>query len=206
MSTSGIYVIINLFDGKLYVGSAVNFQKRFKNHRIELELNRHCNIYLQSAWNKYGEDWFEFAIVESVADLDKLIEIEQLWIDASECCNREKGYNLCAVAGNRFGQVPSEKTRAIWSAQRKGHSVALETRIVIGKAQKDKIVSLETRRKQSLSHMGNRPSEETKQKMRIKTFSPEARLRLSLSAKARWEKRDGNIGVKKQKASSENFI
>jgi len=198
MATSGIYVIINCYNGKLYVGSAVNFQKRFKNHRIELELDRHCNPYLQAAWNKYGEDNFEFAIVEAVDDLDELLEIEQLWIDASECCDREKGYNLCTVAGNRLGHVPSEETRAIWSAQRKGHSVSLEARAAIGIAQKDKIVSLETRRKQSLSHMGNRPSEETKQKMRIKTFSPEARLRLSLSAKARWAKRDGNIGVKTQ--------
>ncbi len=165
MATSGIYFILNSHNGKMYVGSAVDFEKRWKNHRIELELNRHCNVYLQSAWNKYGADAFEFVIVENVADLDKLIEIEQLWIDASECCNREKGYNLCAVAGSAFGRKASEETKAKLSLAKSGHIVSAETRVKISAFHKGRKRSEETKLKLSLSHMGHKHSEEHKAKM-----------------------------------------
>lgn len=57
---SGIYRIKNIVTDMVYIGQAYNFQKRWKNHCIELNLNRHCNPYLQSAWNKYGSYNFEF--------------------------------------------------------------------------------------------------------------------------------------------------
>ena len=49
---SGIYAIWNSITNKIYVGQAVNITKRWKNHKIELKLNRHSNKYLQSAYNK----------------------------------------------------------------------------------------------------------------------------------------------------------
>ena len=100
---SGIYLIINLINGMLYVGSAVNLNRRWIEHKAALNNDRHCNIHLQRAWVKYGGDAFQFTIVEMVEDVSKLIEIEQLWINASNCCDREIGYNLCSVAGSQLG-------------------------------------------------------------------------------------------------------
>ena len=52
---SGIYKILNKINGKFYIGSAVNFKRRFARHKRLLNINCHPNEYLQNAWNKYWE-------------------------------------------------------------------------------------------------------------------------------------------------------
>ena len=79
---SGIYKIVNKNDGKYYVGRSANLNKRWRSHRNNLRLNKHCNIHLQNAWNKYGESSFEFIIVELLKnDETLLIETEKKYID-----------------------------------------------------------------------------------------------------------------------------
>ena len=99
----GIYIILNLYNGMIYVGSAINFKERWRGHYKALNGNCHGNKYLQAAWNIYGLEAFQFTIVEIVEDTSKLLEIEQLWIDASNCCNRDIGYNLNPTAGSNLG-------------------------------------------------------------------------------------------------------
>ncbi len=103
MIKAGIYFIINLYTGMIYVGSAINFKERRRNHYKALNGNYHGNKYLQAAWNIYGEEAFQFTIVEIVEDVSRLLEIEQLWIEASDCCNSEIGYNLNPTAGSNLG-------------------------------------------------------------------------------------------------------
>ena len=62
---SGIYKILNNINGKIYIGSTKNFNKRWVTHKYLLRLNKHENKHLQYAWNKYGEVHFEFIKVES---------------------------------------------------------------------------------------------------------------------------------------------
>ena len=57
---SGIYLIENKVINKNYIGSAVNFDKRFYEHKWALKKNSHCNIHLQRSWNKYGKKSFVF--------------------------------------------------------------------------------------------------------------------------------------------------
>lgn len=56
----GTYQIINIQNGKYYYGSTKNLKNRWITHRSKLKQNSHINIYLQRAWNKYGEDNFIF--------------------------------------------------------------------------------------------------------------------------------------------------
>lgn len=107
-SNSGIYKIINIKNGKFYIGSAVNFEKRKRNHFNLLKRNVHDNIHLQRAYNKYGSEYFIFEIIECVEDKNILIEREQYWIDFYGIKNI---YNICSVAGNTFGRRHSEKTK-----------------------------------------------------------------------------------------------
>lgn len=66
---SGIYKILNKINGKYYVGSTKNFNKRWNSHKANLNKHTHPNIHLQNSYNKFGKENFEFHIVESLCDL-----------------------------------------------------------------------------------------------------------------------------------------
>ena len=52
----GIYKITNLVNGKIYIGSAIRIDRRFKSHLSQLRGNYHINSHLQNAFNEYGID------------------------------------------------------------------------------------------------------------------------------------------------------
>jgi group I intron endonuclease len=129
--SSGIYRIRNLINGKIYIGSAVDFERRWKYHKSRLNNNSHNNIHLQNAWNKNGQENFVFEILEQVLPEDfndkksfkiKLVSIkEQYYLDkllyAQDFINKknnlflELGYNLNPCASNSLGRVTSEYTK-----------------------------------------------------------------------------------------------
>ncbi|QIW88501.1 hypothetical protein [Pseudanabaena phage PA-SR01] len=47
--TSGIYQIINKENGKIYIGSTLNFKMRFRGHKSELRRGIHGNAHLQNS-------------------------------------------------------------------------------------------------------------------------------------------------------------
>ena len=55
---SGIYKILNKSNGKCYIGSSCNLNKRKYQHFNSLMKNKHYNLYLQKSFNKYGKDNF----------------------------------------------------------------------------------------------------------------------------------------------------
>lgn len=91
--TSGIYCIQHRESGRCYFGSSVNVEKRICQHKSDLSCNRHHNIFLQRAANKYGIDTFDFFLVIEVPEQD-LLEVEQTFLD--ENCG---GFNLAPAAG-----------------------------------------------------------------------------------------------------------
>ncbi len=79
---SGVYEIVNVKNDHRYVGSSKDIYGRWVQHKNELKKNKHCNQHLQRAWNKYGEESFEFSILEVVPDMQKERFIrEQYWYD-----------------------------------------------------------------------------------------------------------------------------
>ena len=60
---SGIYIITNTINGKRYIGSSKNIYERLNHHVWDLNSGTHINKHLQNAWNKYGEDAFEYGIL-----------------------------------------------------------------------------------------------------------------------------------------------
>lgn len=78
----GIYAIVHIKSGKLYIGSTTkSFQYRKNKHYSELRSNTHHNVKLQRAWNKYGEASFDFRIIEALSDRTTVRDIEQYYID-----------------------------------------------------------------------------------------------------------------------------
>lgn len=161
-ASGGIYAIVNTRNGKQYIGSAVNFQRRWKNHRSLLRLGRHHSVHLQRAWLKDGEDAFAFTILEIVTNLDTIIAREQVFID-----RLRPAYNIAREAGSTCGLIPTDAHRAKISAAFKGKkrpeiSVALKGHRGWNRG---RIVSDETRAKLSAAGKGRKQSEQHRVKI-----------------------------------------
>lgn len=89
----GIYKITNLQNNKVYIGQSVDINFRWYTHKRNLIAGCHDNKHLQNSWNKYGQDNFEFSIIEECTE-DKLTEREQYWIDYYGGLNSSDNYNV----------------------------------------------------------------------------------------------------------------
>ena len=63
MKIVGIYCITNKITNKIYIGSTIDINRRWKEHKKELSKNKHHNLYLQNSFNKYGHKNFNFHIL-----------------------------------------------------------------------------------------------------------------------------------------------
>lgn len=120
LKNGGIYKILNLVNGKIYIGSAVDFQRRFARHKRLLGAKKHPNCYLQNAWDKHWSCSFEFSILQYVENKSELIQNEQIWLDWFKCYEREISYNICRIADNRTGILHLAEAKAKMSATHKG--------------------------------------------------------------------------------------
>jgi group I intron endonuclease len=77
---SGVYRITCKPTGRSYIGSTIHSRGRCFAHRTSLRRGNHSNRRLQSEWNLYGEDAFEFVMVESVDEARDLLAREKIWI------------------------------------------------------------------------------------------------------------------------------
>lgn len=180
MKISGVYQILNTKTGKMYIGSATNIFKRLKWHKYTLYKNKHHSILLQRAWNKYGDNCFIFNILEET-NIDDLLKIEQLWLDASKCYIPKFGYNIYKIAGSPSGYKPtkeaieksasknrgrkdSDKTKALKSYYQTNRTP--EHRTNHSAAMKKRIFSVKHRLNLTLANLRRKPvSDETRKRM-----------------------------------------
>lgn len=144
MKKCGIYQIRNLVNGKVYIGSSVNIDKRWKQHLTHIAGGYHVNPLLQSVFRKYGTSNFVFDILEEV-DVEKLLQREQYYLDKIKPWDKLIGYNLSRNTSNPM----------------QGRKHTPET---ILKMQKPK--TEEHKKKISESHKGKTISTEHKEKIR----------------------------------------
>ncbi len=102
---SGIYKIENIINGNVYIGQSKDVRNRMYSHKSELKKNKHCNIHLQRAWNKYGEDNFKFIILEE-CNQEEIDQKEIIYINKYN--SYKNGYNR--DLGGKCGNVHSEET------------------------------------------------------------------------------------------------
>lgn len=154
----GIYAITNIKSNKTYIGSTINFKRRWRNHKTRLQRDAHNNPHLQYSWDKYGETAFEFGILEYLDNPEELRLAEQFWINIY----RLEGKNLYNIALTTDcpmrGRKHSEETCQKMSKAKLGHSVSKETSHKISVGSKGKHVSLETRDKMSAAKAKNYPA------------------------------------------------
>lgn len=108
MACCCIYFIKNITNNKIYIGQTIDFHYRIRKHKEKLRKGNHSNEYLQRAWNKYGENSFDFGIFEECVE-DRLDVLENLYIDKFNSMNRNFGYNL--ESGGLSGKRASNETK-----------------------------------------------------------------------------------------------
>lgn len=113
----GIYKIKSkIIPIRIYIGSSVNIISRWKNHKIELALNKHGNIVLQNHVNMYGIEDLHFTILHRCEEKD-LLNNEQYFIDKDN-----PYFNICRIAKSRLGCKVSDETKKKMSIIVTGHS------------------------------------------------------------------------------------
>jgi len=126
---SGIYIIKNDINEKVYIGSAIDFYNRLMHHKNSLLNNYSGNIKLSNFVNKYNYDINNF-LIELVEFKDKsrdeLFEIEKDYILKYDSV--ENGYN-CSYE-TRVVQIPyTDERRRNVGAKSKGRKFSDESKL-----------------------------------------------------------------------------
>jgi len=213
---SGIYLIKNIINNKVYIGSAVNIDRRWEQHKKLLKKGKHHSCHLQLAWNKYGEQNFKFEILEEVSNPLHLISYEQVYLDYHKSYEDERGYNICKVAGSTYGLRHTEEAKQKMREASTGRTVkhseetkqkireastgrkhSEETKDKLREASKNK--SQEEKRRLKEVNIGRKLSEEHKHKLR------EASTGKKLSEEARQKIRQAKTGKKRSEETKQKL-
>ncbi len=172
--TCGIYTITNTVNGKVYVGSTVNFASRWYWHKFGLKHGNHGNPHLQRAWNKYGPEMFDFAVVE-VCPKESLDQQEGVWMGDLKAFTH--GYNLVRIVEGCH--TLSDEVKARISAGGRGLTRSQTTKDHIREARTGAKFSDEAKANMSKAHLGHRHSEESRLKMVGRTHSEESKAKIA---------------------------
>lgn len=182
MAESGIYEIVNLVNGKRYVGSAVGIPKRWQYHRDDLNKRKHHNRHLQASWNKHGPDKFAFRVLEYCSP-GHLIEREQHHMDLG--CD----YNIAPKAGSCLGVRHTAAARKRMSEARMGMTRTDESRRKQSLATKG---IKKTPAQIAAQAAGTRRSFQNPERLKLhseairKSYTEDLRLVRAEQSKARW--------------------
>ena len=133
-----MYLIVNLVNGKTYVGSAImsRIGNRFQKHLF----GGSGSALVFLAVQKYGLGKFAFILIDTVPSFNsvegnaELLALENKYIQLLT-----PSYNIAPVAGNTFAMVHTEETKAFMKA-----NYSLAHRETIGALNRGKTFSPET--------------------------------------------------------------
>lgn len=119
-----IYKIVNVVTEDFYVGSAVKEKRRKWEHWTALKKGMHHCMQLQTAWDEFGEDAFEFILVEEVPDA-RLLEVEDTYLALNagqpHCYNTALSTQITSSTQNSVRQKIGISLRQLYGADPKGH-------------------------------------------------------------------------------------
>lgn len=96
----GVYKIVNLANGMIFVGSGKNLHGKRNSYRFQLDSGTHYNTALQRDYNQFGCDNFTFEIIDYLEPkegpgydyTDDLAALEEMWLEKLQPYG-DKGYN-----------------------------------------------------------------------------------------------------------------
>lgn len=165
MKICGVYKILNKVNGKCYIGSSSDVNKRISTHKRRLLTGKHESPVLQRVYNKYGLSSLEFILLEECS-LDQQIALEQKYIDtikpqyniALDALAPMAGRKHSEITKLKMSRVPHPKGKDSWSYGKKW--------------------SPEFREKVLASRRGFKHSAETRKKMRNTALLKKSHLRM----------------------------
>jgi group I intron endonuclease len=173
----GVYQIE--INGKLYVGSTTRgFEKRWKTHLYKLRNNKHENLHLQRAFNKYGKGAIIFSVLEVVESPEEVIHAEQRYIDKLNPL-----FNICPTAGNCLGRQHTKEMKEKMSKNNKGKcsEATLQNLLKMAEERKGKKRSEEIKQKISQALTGHPISESELERMKSFRHSDETKAKMSIA-------------------------
>ena len=182
-----IYKIENKINNFVYIGSTIQqINKRWNEHRLCLNKNKHHCLYLQNAWNKYGEENFLFEVIETHENSELFIRNqEQMYIDKYKELNIL--YNTCLYAESCLEKKHTEETKKKISESHKGKKVSEETKIKISNTLKEKPLTLEQKEKMAQGRKNRTITEKHKNNLskalKGRKFNNEWKQALSIARK-----------------------
>jgi group I intron endonuclease len=171
---SGVYMIKCISTDKYIIGETGNVKKRLAYHIQNLKGNRHENLYLQNAWNKYGEDKFSYHVLE-YCDFSECKIREDYYCKLYDSHNHDKGFNLRPTGidlKSKFPQETKDKIKKSLQTSEKfknrdsgkgmrGKKHSEKTKLQMSTSAKGRVVSKETKEKLSKSLKGKKRTQES---------------------------------------------
>lgn len=108
-SKTGIYIITNDIDARIYIGSATSFKQRYAVHKKKIIQNEGCNPKLKNFANKYGIEHLTFSAVHA-CEKEELLKVEQLYLDIFQPFD-DNGFNIARKAGSPIGYKHTQEAK-----------------------------------------------------------------------------------------------
>lgn len=106
---TGIYLITNNINGKIYIGQSIDIKRRYAQHQRSGQPDKYANknerdsnTPIHLAMQKYGIENFTLSILEQCSK-DQLDEKEKYWIKKYNSCNKQIGYNISEGGQDKIG-------------------------------------------------------------------------------------------------------
>lgn len=99
----GVFLIKNRVNGKVFIGNSTDLKAVWFAQKLKLNVGMHPNNDLQKDWNEFGEENFEYKILEILEDKNELTDyrkelktLEELIIGQVQPFG-DKGYHIVKI-------------------------------------------------------------------------------------------------------------
>lgn len=156
---TGVYAITHTPTGRVYIGSSMDIAQRWARHRVALNTGMHHSRHLQRAWTKHGEQEFSFTTVLETEPENLRAEERRLIYELQPAFNCLRAMDSGPLRHDETTRLKmSEAQRRIWREKKEmgWTQTSEEHRAHIAAAARGRKMSPEARAKMSMSAK-NRP-------------------------------------------------